>query len=176
MSLALRLKTTRKKHGLSQSELAKLVEVSQPTIANWERGGHIPRPDALSRIAETLNIDTTWLLSGELPARHDPANLYLAMTVRHIPVYEWPLGTKTPTETHPTRYIAMATTDGADLFALEAHVSTGFAKGSSLIFSRSNKNSPGRFLIQTAEGFDLTDDTSFVDNVFARLVYSVVPH
>jgi transcriptional regulator with XRE-family HTH domain len=175
MSLALRLKTTRKKHGLSQSELANLVDVSQPTIANWERGGHIPRPDALSRIAAVLSIDTTWLLSGELPARHDPANQYLAKPIRHIPVYDWPQGTSLPTETQPTRYVAMAT-DEIDLFALEAHVSTGFRNGTTLIFSRSDMTSPGRFLVTTAQGIDFTEDTSLVDNIFARLIYAVVPH
>lgn len=175
MSLALRLKTTRKKHGLSQSELAKLVEVSQPTIANWERGGHIPRPDALSRIADVLNIDTTWLLSGEMPARHDPANQYLAKPIQHVAVYDWPLNTENPTETQPTRYIPFAT-ESSDLFALEAHISTGFPDGATLIFSRSDMTIPGRFLIKMSQGFDLTEETSLINNVFARLIYAIVPH
>lgn len=175
MSLALRLKTTRKKHGLSQSELAKLVEVSQPTIANWERGGHIPRPDALSRIADVLKIDTTWLLSGEMPARHDPANQYLAQPIQHVPVYDWPLNIESPTETQPTRYIPMST-DSPHLFALEAHISTGFQDGTTLIFSRSDMTIPGRFLVKMSQGFELTEETSLVKNVSARLIYAVVPH
>lgn len=175
MSLAIRLKTTRKKHGLSQSELAKLVDVSQPTIANWERGGHIPRPDALSRIADALSIDTTWLLSGEMPARRDPVHQYLAKSINHIAVYEWPLGTTDPTETQPTRYVAMAA-DVTHLFALEAHFSSDFPEGTTLIFSRSDETAPGQFLVKTAQGFDFKKETSLVDNVFARLIYSVVPH
>ncbi|GHA83485.1 hypothetical protein GCM10009069_03470 [Algimonas arctica] len=175
MSLALRLKTTRKKHGLSQSEFAKLVDVSQPTIANWERGGHIPRPDALSRIAETLKVDTTWLLSGELPARQDPANQYLAKPIRHIPVYDWPLDGKNPTEAQPTRYITLAT-ENAQVFALEANVTSGFPDGTTLIFSRSDLTTPGRFLVETPHGFDFTKETSLINNVAARLIYALVPH
>ena len=175
MSLALRLKTTRKKHGLSQTELAERVDVSQPTIANWERGGHVPRPDALARIAETLGIDTTWLLSGELPARHDPANQYLAQPIRHIAVYDWPLGTKDPTEAAPIRFIPL-TTDHTGLFALDAHISTGFPTGTTLIFARPDADVPALFLATTAQGFVLTDDPLLVDNIFARLIYSIVQH
>lgn len=175
MSLALRLKTTRKKHGLSQSELAVLVEVSQPTIANWERGGHIPRPDALSRIANALSIDTTWLLSGEMPARRDPINQYLSKPIHHIPVYEWPLETTDPTEAPPTRFITMAA-DATQLFALEAPFSSVFPEGTTLVFSRSETTTPGRFLRKTEQGFELSEETSRIDNVFARLVYSLAPH
>lgn len=175
MSLAHRLKSTRKKHGLSQTELAKLVDVSQPTIANWERGGHVPRPDALSRIADVLKSDTTWLLSGEMPARQDPANQYLAQSISHIPVYDWPLTQTDPTETQPTRYVPMTTIEG-QIFALESHVFSGFPAGATLVFSRSDTKPFGRYLINTPQGFEITDETSRVDNVFARLIYSVVPH
>lgn len=175
MSLAFRLKSTRKKHGLSQTELAERVNVSQPTIANWERGGHTPRPDALARISDVLSIDTTWLLSGELPARHDPANQYLAQPLCHIAVYDWPLGTTDPTESSPSRFIPLST-DQTGLFALEAHVSTGFPTGTTLIFARRFDSKPDLFLAKTAQGFVLTDDPLLVDYIFARLIYSIVPH
>lgn len=175
MSLAHRLKTTRKKYGLSQTELAQKVEVSQPTIANWERGGHIPRPDALARIADVLETDPAWLVSGEMPARNNPAHQHLAKPIHHIPVYDWPLGEKDPTDTQPVRYIAVATGD-TDIFALDAHSSSGFIDGSTLIFSRSNATIPGRFLVKTEEGYNFIDETSLSDNIFARLVYSIVPH
>lgn len=175
MSLAHRLKATRKKNGLSQSELANLVDVSQPTIANWERGGHIPRPDALSRIADVLKIDTTWLLSGEMPARHDPANQYLARPIQHVPVYNWPLKTESPTETQAVRYMPMST-DSDPLFALEAHVASEFPHGTILVFSRSDLSTPGRFLLKTSQGFELTEETSLINNVAARLIYAIVPY
>ncbi|GLQ23244.1 hypothetical protein GCM10007853_11180 [Algimonas ampicilliniresistens] len=175
MSLATRLKTTRKKHGLSQSELAKQVDVSQPTIANWERGGHIPRPDALARIASALRTDPAWLVSGEMPAQSNPAHQHLAKPVHHVPVYEWPVDSLDPTATQPVSYQAVAA-DFSDMFALQAHPSAGFEDGATLIFSQSVMTTPGRFLVREGSSFILSDQPSLNDDVFARLIYSVVPH
>ncbi|MGB3455379.1 MAG: helix-turn-helix transcriptional regulator [Litorimonas sp.] len=175
MTLAKRIKDTRKKHGLSQSELAKKVSVSQPTIANWERGGHTPRPDALSRIAKALGTDPSWLLSGELPAWKNPAHQHLAKPIHHIPVHEWPMGHTDPTTTQPMRYMAVAA-NVQDVFALSAGNDTPFPAGSVLIFSRVADAVPGRFLVRTADGLSLEERASFDDDVFARLIYSVVPH
>jgi transcriptional regulator with XRE-family HTH domain len=175
MSLSERLKETRKKLGLSQVELARLVDVSQPTIANWERGGHTPRPDALQRIASALQSDPIWLLSGEMPAWKNPAHMHLAKPIQHIPVYGWPLDATDPTLSQPKRYITVAD-DVTDIFGLHAHVDTGFPHGSILIFSSSARSCPGRFLCQTDNGYELRDYTLPVDDIFARLVYSVVPH
>lgn len=175
MSLAQRLKTTRKKQGLSQAELAAQVDVSQPTIANWERGGHIPRPDGLARIADALGTDPAWLLSGEMPARNNPAHQHLAKPIMQIPICEWPLDRRDPTASQPIDYIAMAT-DRPDLFALNAPVSEGYLSGTVLVFSRSDVAVPGSFLTPTSSGFALVDATSLHNNVFARLIYSIVPH
>lgn len=56
-TLADRLKSRRKELGLSQNALANSCGVSQPTITNWERGGHIPRRAALASIAMGLDVD-----------------------------------------------------------------------------------------------------------------------
>ena len=175
MSLATRLKTSRKKHGLSQTELARKVEVSQPTIANWERGGHIPRPDALQRIADALGTDPAWLVSGEMPARSNPAHQHLAKPIHHISVHEWPHDHADPSQAQPVRYMAVAA-DTTHLFALESIPSTNFPDGSILVFSKTNKNMPGRYLMRTREGFELSETNLLTEDVFARLVYSVVPH
>ncbi|WP_298912847.1 helix-turn-helix transcriptional regulator [uncultured Algimonas sp.] len=175
MSLAKRLKDTRKKHGLSQSELAKQVEVSQPSIANWERGGHTPRRDALDRIAKALDTDPTWLLSGEMPASRNPAHQHLAKPIHHIAVYDWPSGPTDPRQGQPVRYLAVAG-DTTDLFALNAVPETGFPEGSFLIFSATERRLPGQFLAKTRTGCDLSERTLFGDDILARLVYSVVPH
>ncbi|MEM7728447.1 MAG: helix-turn-helix transcriptional regulator [Pseudomonadota bacterium] len=175
MSLAKRLKDARKKLGLSQSALAVRVDVSQPTIANWERGGHTPRPDALSRIADALDTDATWLVSGEMPAWKNPAHQHLAKPIHHIPVYDWPVGAADPTTSQPRRYMAIAA-DVTELFALLGGEVSGDTDGTVLIFSRSDKTVPGRFLTHDGSGFALSERRLLDDDVFARLVYSVVPH
>ena len=175
MSLAYRLKSSRKKLGLSQTELARQVNVSQPTIANWERGGHIPRQDALSRIADALGTDPAWLLSGELPASSNPAHHHLAKPIHHIPVYEWPSETSDPTEGQPHRYMAIAA-DSSGMFGLDADPSTGLSDGTILVFSKNARKIPGQFLIRNYQGFTLEERHSLTENIFGRLIYTIVPH
>lgn len=174
MSLSTRLKTIRKKRGLSQTALANLVQVSQPTVANWEKGGHVPRQDALTRIATALKTDPAWLLSGELPADLNPAHQHLAKPLHHIPVFEWPHDAADPSTGQPARYITIAM-DATNVFALDADPSTGFPLGTVLLFRKGETSLPGRYLIRNGTTFGLKVCHS-LDNVFARLIYSIVPH
>jgi DNA-binding XRE family transcriptional regulator len=43
-------------HDLSQSQLAKLLGVKQPTVARWETGEHNPTWDTLLLLAQKLGI------------------------------------------------------------------------------------------------------------------------
>ena len=174
MDLASRLKSRRKKLGLSQSALADAVGVSQPTVANWEGGGHIPRRAALLRVAEALGRDTAWLLSGEPAAEHNPAHRHLAVPVRHIPVYDWPEGVAAPGEGQPARYVSFAI-ESADVFGLRPSPALGFEAGTVLLFDRTATALPGRFLVCREDGTSLELRHSLED-VVARLIYSVVPH
>jgi transcriptional regulator with XRE-family HTH domain len=51
-----RLRTQRTKHGLTAGEYAKLLDVSEQTIYNWERGTHRPGQDRLAVIAELRGL------------------------------------------------------------------------------------------------------------------------
>ena len=44
----------RLKNNYTQSELAKKLNVSQPTIASWEAGKRIPKWKSIKKIAEIL--------------------------------------------------------------------------------------------------------------------------
>lgn len=85
-----RIKEKRIDCGLSQLEFGSSVGVSQPTVANWENGSHVPRPVALSRISQILNVEQAWLVSGTTSVEMNPATPYLEAPIRHIPVYNWP--------------------------------------------------------------------------------------
>ena len=50
------IREKRKEKGLSQERLAKLVQVSQPFIAEIESGRKKPSVDVLMRICAVLNI------------------------------------------------------------------------------------------------------------------------
>lgn len=51
-----RLQEVRKERGLTQEQLAELVDTTRDTIRNIENGVHGPRFPLLERIAEALNV------------------------------------------------------------------------------------------------------------------------
>ena len=60
-----RIKTARKKVGITQGELAKRVGVSLQTLNKYERGHRTPDAGLLGMVAKELCCDPGWLLSGE---------------------------------------------------------------------------------------------------------------
>lgn len=60
--LAERLKYLRNEKGLSQKELANLLNVSQPAIAKWEAGTREPSLNDLIALADVFNETTDFLL------------------------------------------------------------------------------------------------------------------
>ena len=59
------LKAFRKKRGLTQSQLANYVHVSQNAIYNWENGKREPSLEMLNKLADGLNVPLMDLLSYE---------------------------------------------------------------------------------------------------------------
>ena len=72
--LGCRLATARKAEGLSQTELARMVEVSQQVIADYEAGARQLPVWRLVRIAEALRIDPGKLLGAgeQIPQKRGP--------------------------------------------------------------------------------------------------------
>lgn len=50
--------------GLTQSDLAKLFDVSQPTISDWLAGNLTPRPRHLLKISKRTGLSVDELLKG----------------------------------------------------------------------------------------------------------------
>jgi len=59
-----RLKQCRTSKGLSQNDLAKLVEVHVTNISRYERGENKPTTQVLSKLANALDTTTDYLMSG----------------------------------------------------------------------------------------------------------------
>ncbi|MDE6676740.1 MAG: helix-turn-helix domain-containing protein [Clostridia bacterium] len=57
-----RLKELRKEKGLSQTELAKELEVSQRSVSSWETGFREPDFETLEKIAKYFNVTSDYLL------------------------------------------------------------------------------------------------------------------
>jgi transcriptional regulator with XRE-family HTH domain len=174
-----RIKQHRKKLGLSQADMADRCGVSQPTIANWERGGHIPRKDALEKIADCLGVDSVWLLSGELPAGRSPVYQHLNTPIRHIPIFEWTANAKSFANAQPTRYLSLAI-ELEELFALDSLDHKEFARDSILIFDKKAKPAANaRFLVQIGNMLSIADGGELENpdlKPIGRLIYSIQSH
>lgn len=60
-----KLSELRKSKGLSQIELAKILNVNQNTISRWENGDREPNPDMLKTIANYFQVSVDYLLENE---------------------------------------------------------------------------------------------------------------
>ncbi|WDI30033.1 helix-turn-helix transcriptional regulator [Hyphococcus flavus] len=88
-SIGDRIRQARKTKGMSQSDLASRVGVSQPAIANWESGIHDPRRLTLAKLADALEAPLDWLAAGDRSAAESDkhaAAAYIRRPVRHVPV------------------------------------------------------------------------------------------
>ena len=61
-----RLKKLREDRGLKQAELALMLEVSQATLSNWERGVHDIDNISLTRLGQIFGCSIDYLL-GHIP-------------------------------------------------------------------------------------------------------------
>jgi transcriptional regulator with XRE-family HTH domain len=64
-SLGDRIFEIRQQRGLSQTKLAGLLKVSSTAVWNWEQNDVRPRPQMLAKIAQTLGVSQTLLLTGK---------------------------------------------------------------------------------------------------------------
>lgn len=70
ISMAMRIRRSRRLVRLSQSGLANLVGVHRSAVTQWEReGGTFPRIEHLSAISVATNVPFEWLATG----RGDPS-------------------------------------------------------------------------------------------------------
>ncbi|WP_409431804.1 helix-turn-helix domain-containing protein [Litorimonas sp. RW-G-Af-16] len=173
-TLQARLKQERKRQGHSQSALAALCDVSQPTIANWERGGQVPRQQALNRLAESLDVDAAWLLTGMSTADAYPAQTHLAKPIRHVPVFDWPETIAAFLETPPRDYLTLSL-EREDVFAVISPDGAGFQAQTVLVFDRHDQ-SAGTHLLAEENGYSLEEKESPTTGSLGRLIYSIQPH
>lgn len=66
MSFADNLKQVRKEKGLSQEELADIMNVSRQSVSKWELGESYPEVENLLLLSRRLNISLDSLLSAEI--------------------------------------------------------------------------------------------------------------
>lgn len=55
----------RKEHGMTQKDLANLLNISYQAVSKWEAGTSLPTVEMLYDIAKILNVTVDWLLNAE---------------------------------------------------------------------------------------------------------------
>lgn len=69
-----RLKSARKRRGLTQTQLAEQVGVTQSVIGQYERGEKRPGVDILQKLATVLEVNLPWLLGEHIEETVDEYN------------------------------------------------------------------------------------------------------
>ena len=64
--LGFRIAALRREAGLSQSELAKLLQVSPSTVGMYEQGRREPSAEMLLTLSRVLGVSVDYLLSGSV--------------------------------------------------------------------------------------------------------------
>ena len=80
----MRLKELRQNMGITQKDLAKLINYSQNLISTWETGVHEPNIKALTTLANIFNVSVDYLIGNENNAPKEINNsLYIKLT-KHL--------------------------------------------------------------------------------------------
>jgi len=85
MSLGERITELRTVCGLSQNQLAKAMEVSRQAVSKWETGQSTPDAMNMIRLAEVLETDVEYLITGRrCYARRPPVVINTVETVEKV--------------------------------------------------------------------------------------------
>lgn len=93
-TLAARIRAARTRSGLSQTELARALNVNRSTVGHWEREqGFSPTVEHINTMSEIMNVSVSWLLQGvDDTPRHDGGGARTLLESRmlslsrHLPV------------------------------------------------------------------------------------------
>jgi len=81
--VAARLREAREMAGLSQGQVARMLEMHRPTISQIEAGNRRVSAQELSRFAEIYDVSISWLLA-EAPGQLDTDDPRLQLAAREL--------------------------------------------------------------------------------------------
>ncbi len=73
MSVSKQLIHLRNVKGISQEELASLMDVTRQSVSKWETGQALPDSEKIVRLSEIFGVTTDYLLKGK---ETDPMDIY----------------------------------------------------------------------------------------------------
>ena len=72
MSLGDRIINLRKERGISQVELARMLDVSRQAVSKWENDQSAPDTVKLIQLADALDTEVAYLATGVMPVYESP--------------------------------------------------------------------------------------------------------
>lgn len=88
MSFSQRLQLLRKKHNMTQLDLAGLVGVGKTTISNYETGYSSPDIGTVNKMASLFNVSIDYLLGNALPVSTVAEDSAILLSdTRKVPIY-----------------------------------------------------------------------------------------
>ena len=60
-----RLRWAREQAGLTQAQVAKILDYHRPTISQIEAGQRVVRPDEIARFAQIYSVKEAWIIHGD---------------------------------------------------------------------------------------------------------------
>jgi transcriptional regulator with XRE-family HTH domain len=78
-----RLRWAREQAGLSQGQVARMLDYHRPTISQIEAGQRVVRPDELARFAEIYDVKEEWIIKGD-SILGEPNDAKIALAAREL--------------------------------------------------------------------------------------------
>lgn len=79
-----RVKELRKSKGLTQEQIAEMINIEPPNVSKMENGLHFPQPDKIEKIAIALNVGVQELFDfGHIRKKQDLIK-YIETTIKSL--------------------------------------------------------------------------------------------
>lgn len=78
-----RLRWAREQAGLTQAQVAKILDCHRPTISQIEAGQRVVRPDEIARFAKMYSVKEAWIIHGD-SAFGDQADARIELAAREL--------------------------------------------------------------------------------------------
>jgi transcriptional regulator with XRE-family HTH domain len=73
-----RLRWAREQAGLTQTQIARMLDYHRPTISQIEVGQRVVRPDEIARFASLYGVQETWIIHGDRGIAANDARVEIA--------------------------------------------------------------------------------------------------
>lgn len=108
MTIAERMRVLRAERGMSQTDLAQILETSLNAISKWERGETEPRAAVIIKLCSHFGVSADWVLGRtQFRSGLDPSKWILDMEVVREPIPGRPWCCRIPSDAKIVTYEEM---------------------------------------------------------------------